>query len=413
MKFKVSELFYSAQGEGRYVGVPSIFLRMFGCNFTCSGFGCRPGTISTEADEVAKNVHLYKTFEELPLVNTGCDSYASWHPEFKHLSPTYTAEELVEKMASLLPNGNWQQPNGNPVHLVITGGEPLLGWQRAYPELLDLLHERGLRHITFETNGTQELHRDFAQYLDGWFGEITFSVSPKLSVSGEKWEDAIKPDIVWDYETHGITYLKFVVGHIDDFTELDRAVDEYRLRGFAGPVFVMPVGGVVSVYDGNRIHVADEALKRGYWYSPRLHVDLWGNGWGKWFKKKKKVTKRELPEVSKTPPIPEIKAPVKSEKQIATEAGEPWVQVLSIEVDPNNLHQGAFELDWNEIFVARLVKAGYMMKKDDTDAEIVDRWFQNVCRHVVMETWEQEEAIKKSGIYVQSRDIGNGRSEVS
>jgi hypothetical protein len=132
-----------------------------------------------------------------------------------------------------------------------------------------------------------------------------------------------------------------------------------------------------------------------------------------WFKKKKKVTKRELPEVSKTPPIPEIKAPVKSEKQIATEAGEPWVQVLSIEVDPNNLHQGAFELDWNEIFVARLVKAGYMMKKDDTDAEIVDRWFQNVCRHVVMETWEQEEAIKKSGIYVQSRDIGNGRSEVS
>jgi 7-carboxy-7-deazaguanine synthase len=86
---------------------------------------------------------------------------------------------------------------------------------------------------------------------------------------------------VWDYETAGITYLKFVVERIEDFDELDRAVDEYRLRGFAGPVFVMPVGGVVSVYDGNRIHVADEALKRGYWYSPRLHVDLWGNGWGK------------------------------------------------------------------------------------------------------------------------------------
>ena len=90
MKLKVSELFYSAQGEGRYVGVPSIFLRMFGCNFTCSGFGCKPGERSTEADEVAKTVELYKTFEELPLVNTGCDSYASWHPDFKHLSPTYT-----------------------------------------------------------------------------------------------------------------------------------------------------------------------------------------------------------------------------------------------------------------------------------------------------------------------------------
>ena len=131
-----------------------------------------------------------------------------------------------------------------------------------------------------------------------------------------------------------------------------------------------------------------------------------------WFKKKKKVTKRELPEVSKTPLMPEVKAPVKSEKQIANEKGEPYVAVLSMDVDPNNLHQGAFELDWNEIFVARLVKAGYMMKPTDTDGEIVDRWFQNVCRHVVMETWEQEQAIKNSGMYVQKRDLGDGRSEI-
>ena len=131
-----------------------------------------------------------------------------------------------------------------------------------------------------------------------------------------------------------------------------------------------------------------------------------------WFKKKKKVTKRELPEVSKTPPMPEVKAPVKSEKQTANEKGEPYVAVLSMDVDPNNLHQGAFELDWNEIFVARLIKAGYMMKPTDTDGEIVDRWFQNVCRHVVMETWEQEQAIKNSGMYVQKRDLGDGRSEI-
>jgi len=130
-----------------------------------------------------------------------------------------------------------------------------------------------------------------------------------------------------------------------------------------------------------------------------------------WLKKKKKVTKRELPEVSKTPPMPEVKAPVKSEKQIATEASEPWVSVLRMDVDPNNLHQGAFELDWNDIFVARLVKAGYMMKQTDTDADIVDRWFQNICRHVVMETWEQEQAIGKQ--YVNTRDLGGGRTEVS
>lgn len=114
------------------------------------------------------------------------------------------------------------------------------------------------------------------------------------------------------------------------------------------------------------------------------------------------------------PPPPPPKASKKSEKDIATERGEPYVAVLKMEVDPQNLHQGAFELDWNEIFVARLVKAGYMMKQEDTDAEIVDRWFQNVCRHVVMETWEQEQAIRNSGaLYVNTRDIGGGRSEVS
>jgi hypothetical protein len=122
-----------------------------------------------------------------------------------------------------------------------------------------------------------------------------------------------------------------------------------------------------------------------------------------------------IPEV-KEPPVPREKKPKeepKSAKQIATENNTPYVNILSMDVDLDNLHQGAFELDWNDIFVARLVKAGYMIKKDDTDAEIVDRWFQNVCRHVVMETWEQEEAMAKSGLWVRSTDIGGGRTEVS
>ena len=122
---------------------------------------------------------------------------------------------------------------------------------------------------------------------------------------------------------------------------------------------------------------------------------------------------RQRPEPPPAPPRPKTKAPEKTAKQIATEKGEPYVAVLGMDVDPDNLHQGAFELDWNDIFVNRLVKAGYMIKKEDTDAEIVDRWFQNVCRHVVMETWEQEQAIKNSGIWVKTTDIGGGRSEVS
>ena len=104
---------------------------------------------------------------------------------------------------------------------------------------------------------------------------------------------------------------------------------------------------------------------------------------------------------------------VKSAKDLATENKEPWVSIISLDVDPDNLHQGAFELDWNEYFIARLVKAGYMMKKEDTDAEIVDRWFQNVCRHVVMETYEQEQAMNPQPRFTQTRDLGGGRKEVS
>jgi hypothetical protein len=108
------------------------------------------------------------------------------------------------------------------------------------------------------------------------------------------------------------------------------------------------------------------------------------------------------------------KAPEKTAKQIATEKNEPYVAILNMDIDPNNLHQGAFELDWNEIFIARLVKAGYMMKPTDADSDIVDRWFQNVCRHVVMETWEQDQAMRNSaGGYVHARDIGDGRTEIS
>jgi hypothetical protein len=121
--------------------------------------------------------------------------------------------------------------------------------------------------------------------------------------------------------------------------------------------------------------------------------------------KKKKPAKVEAPRESKVK---------KTEKEIATEKGEPWVGILSMDIDPENMHQGAFELDWNDKFVANLVRAGYQGKPDDTDAEIVDRWFQNICRHVVMETWEQEQAMNPdANRVVQTRNIGGGRTEVS
>ena len=286
MKLKVSEIFYSAQGEGRFVGVPSVFLRTFGCNFTCAGFGCKPGDKSIEADNVAI-VHQttpFKDFNSLPLVNTGCDSYASWHPAFKDLSPTIETGDVVDRLLALTPNHRWVQDNGNDVHLVITGGEPLLGWQRVYEELLGNERMQDLENITFETNGTQNLQPRFTDYLSQWNKvgrEITFSISPKLSASGEQWSDAICPNVVLSYQDYGTAYLKFVVDSEAHFDEVDQAVSEYRAVGFSGKVYVMPQGGVVTPYAENRVKVADWALARGYNYSPRLHVDLWGNGWGK------------------------------------------------------------------------------------------------------------------------------------
>jgi len=282
-KIKIAELFYSIQGEGRYMGVPSVFLRTFGCNFKCAGFGVPRGQLSTEADDIAEVAHLYNKYEELPLVSTGCDSYASWHPSFKELSPMLTSDAIADRIMEILPQDHWKDE-----HLVITGGEPLLGWQRAYSDLLDHPKMAGLKEITFETNGTQKLTPEFAAYLHTWkshhdqdfWREITFSVSAKLPCSGEKWEEAICPEIVCGYEEYGTAYLKFVIATEQDFADAERATEEYRKAGFTGHVYLMPVGGVESVYALNNRKVADLAMKNGLRYSDRLQVPLFKNEWG-------------------------------------------------------------------------------------------------------------------------------------
>ena len=276
-KIKVSEIFYSAQGEGRFIGVPSVFFRTFGCNFKCPGFGLPTGQKTTEPDDIGAKVHLYKSFMDLPLAQTGCDSYASWHPAFKDLSPMVEVEGLAKDIVATLPFGAWRDE-----HLVITGGEPLLGWQRAFPDLLEQPDMRGCKDITFETNGTMRLTEKFKEYLSMRSGhtEFTFSVSAKLPASGEPWKDAIKPKVVVDYENYGHVYLKFVVATEDDIQDALKATQEYRDAGFQGPVYLMPVGGVESVYSLNNKAVALAAMKHGLRYSDRLQVPLFKNEWG-------------------------------------------------------------------------------------------------------------------------------------
>jgi len=277
-KIKIAELFYSVQGEGRYMGVPSVFLRTFGCNFKCAGFGMPRGELSNEADNVDPT--QYKEYKSLPLVSTGCDSYASWDPRFKHLSPLLSTDSIADAIMDMLPHKTWQDE-----HLVITGGEPLLGWQRAYPDLLEHPKMSGLKEITFETNGTMRLTKDFKEFLRNWTAadperEITFSVSAKLPCSGEPWGDAIRPDRVVEYEAYGYAYLKFVVATEEDLKDAERAVEEFRDGGFKGPVYIMPIGGVERVYNLNNRAVAEMAMRKGWRYSDRLQVPLFKNEWG-------------------------------------------------------------------------------------------------------------------------------------
>ena len=281
-KIKIAELFYSIQGEGRYMGVPSVFLRTFGCNFKCAGFGMPKGHLSNEIEAIAGRIAEFKKYEELPLVSTGCDSYASWDPRFKDLSPMLTSDVIVDRIMEIIPHNEWKDE-----HLVITGGEPLLGWQRAYPELLSHPKMIGLKEITFETNGTQKLDPNFKKYLQEWAQnppftsrEITFSVSAKLSCSGEERHEAIRPDIVCEYEEVGTAYLKFVIANMDDAEEAIETLDIYRAEGFTGHCYLMPVGGVESVYSLNNRRVAELAMKNGLRYSDRLQVPLFKNEWG-------------------------------------------------------------------------------------------------------------------------------------
>ena len=279
-KIKVAELFYSIQGEGRYMGVPSVFLRTFGCNFKCQGFGMPRGELSNEAENI--DATKYTEYKSLPLVSTGCDSYASWDPRFKHLSPLLDTGAIADAIVDTLPHKEWKDE-----HLVITGGEPLLGWQKQYPDLLDDPKMAGLKEITFETNGTMRLTSKFKEYLMAWqmptveFNrEITFSVSAKLPVSGEPWKDAIKPEVVKGYQDVGYVYLKFVITNEQDLEDAERAVEEYQAAGVNCPVYLMPVGGVESVYSLNNRKVAELAMRKGWRYSDRLQVPLFKNEWG-------------------------------------------------------------------------------------------------------------------------------------
>lgn len=285
---RYSEAFYSVQGEGNFIGTPSVFLRSFGCNFRCQGFGLPRGVKRKKYndevrafldDGVLERVHR---FEDLPMVRTGCDTYASIYPEFKKYMMDRTVDEVVEHLLSLTPEGKWQMDNGQDIHFILTGGEPLL-WQRFWIELLQHPRMADLKNLTIETNTTQPLNRKFFTFLSEQEQfQVTWACSPKLTVSGEKWSDAIRPAVACQYLNvqNSKMYLKFVVADETDIKDVKKAVDQYIEGTVNVPVYIMPVGGCKEEYGANKINVVELALEKGWRYSPRLQVDLFGNSWG-------------------------------------------------------------------------------------------------------------------------------------
>ena len=298
-KLRYSEMFYSLQGEGRYVGVPSIFLRVFGCNFECRGFGQSRDKSNWLPEEHMPHNREYpdvKSIVDLPVPALGCDSSFSWGKKWGHLANNDSVDEIIDKMNAF---GSWYGQKGevsmalkqdDAVHLVITGGEPLLkGFRSAMSELI--LHEHlNTNWITFETNGTQKYHfndvitthEDYVRYCNKYRREgLTWAVSPKLSISGESWEEAIVPEALLTYNSwpDSYLYLKFVVRDETDIEEVQQAVYEYDNAGVdVKAVYLMPEGAIDSQM--NELDVANLALRYGYKYSPRLHLNLFGNKWG-------------------------------------------------------------------------------------------------------------------------------------
>jgi organic radical activating enzyme len=293
-EYAYSEIFYSMQGEGKYTGEPTAWLRFFLCNLQCDGFGQKdptdPSTYKLPYQDV--NVEDYDKIEKLPVFAYGCDSSYSWSKKFRHLQNKATSDVIAERILDSLPNRTFD----NNIHMCFTGGEPLMRHaQLAVVEIMKYYADKEIiPSITFETNGTQKLTEEFYDYwelkqkLSGT--ELFFSVSPKLwSVAGEKRTKAIKPQIVAQYRRLSPNgQLKFVCnGTKESWNEIEEVITMFREQGVDYPIWIMPLGGTVEGQKGEidghiPAHViADETLQRGYRVAARVHAYLWENIIGK------------------------------------------------------------------------------------------------------------------------------------
>ena len=290
-KYYYSEIFYSIQGEGHYTGVPTAWLRFFLCNLQCNGFGqidpTNPDTYELPFEDF--DITTVKRVEDLPVWEKGCDSSYTWAKKFKGLmgqeTPTVLASKIVDAIKTESnPEGKFMHPvSKQHQHMCFTGGEPLMvTGQMAVVGIYNTLKAQDNLpgSMTFETNGTQRLRDTFIDWVNSIDTEVFFSCSPKLfTVSGEKSDKAIKPEIVAEY--HKLSkagQLKFVVGPKErEWDEMEEAVEKFRSAGVDWPVWIMPTGAREQEQHASAGDVAQKAFQRGYNVAARVHVYLFGN----------------------------------------------------------------------------------------------------------------------------------------
>ena len=274
-----SEIFRSIQGEGHYTGVPTTWLRFFGCNLECNGFGQDDPTDPSTYQLPYKDFDLIdvKNVEDLPVWKYGCDSSYSWSKKFAKIQKNESCEEVAKRLYDQMYNEN--------THIAFTGGEPLMkAAQKNTVKILEemdrLFGRKRFTNITWESNGTRPLDSILHNYLQSieHTTEFFFSVSPKLwSVAGEK--EGIQPEIVKQYhDLSEVGQLKFVCnGTNEAWDEIEDSILKFRKVGVNYPIWIMPVGATEESQDEVAKEITIQTMDRGYNVSARVHCYIFGN----------------------------------------------------------------------------------------------------------------------------------------
>jgi organic radical activating enzyme len=357
-KYEWSEVFMSIEGEARYSGHPTVYVRFARCNFqcrgfnnptskcpTCSGLGLTnvvdtgPYQISGDTCPECKGAKIinkpdvqpdgyaslgfdpkdYKSLQDIPLIHKGCDSQYAVNPKFSHMWGQGDEKVLAAEVLKVLPYNTFVNPvTKKRVILSLTGGEPTIRLKFWIP-LLEELYQHGMRTILVETNAAapmrmKDIHNLFDWAISkntkephGHYDEndvkIVWSNSPKIRMSGEDWEDAIRPEIAamqlgWEVSRNDPSgaktkigdspqleqYFKFVCGpNEDDFREVEAAMNAYHSTGVIGPntdVYIMPVACTEEQQQSISARVAEMCIEKGYIYCHRIQNSVFGNGVG-------------------------------------------------------------------------------------------------------------------------------------